>query len=68
MSNIDIELNLDDDSIEKMISKYIKENMSNASYELYLENFNNGFMFAAANALRNEALVAVILEGMSKDV
>jgi len=64
MSNIDIQL--DDDNIEKLISKYIKENMSSGSYELYIEN-TNGYMIAAASALRNEALTEIIIEGYKND-
>jgi hypothetical protein len=40
--------------------------MSSASYEVFKMD-KNGFMIAAANALRNEAIVTAVTEGMKHD-
>lgn len=61
-----VELELDNDIIRDLIEIYIKENMSNASYQIFKLD-NNGFMIAAANAVRNEAIVVAITEGMKHD-
>lgn len=66
MDNIDVAVNMDDDTVRDLIDIYIKETMSNASYEVFKRD-NNGFMVAAAKALRNEAVLDAILEGMKND-
>lgn len=66
MANTDIQVDLNNDTIRELIEVYIRENMSDASYELFKMD-NNGFMIAAANALRNEAIVVAVKEGMKHD-
>jgi hypothetical protein len=66
MAIIDIEVNLDNDIVKDLIDIYIRDNMSNATYELFKQD-NNGFMIAAAKALRNEAITEAMLLGMKND-
>lgn len=66
MKNINIDLDLDNDTVEALINIYIRENMSSASYSVYKEEVN-GFMIAAAKAIQNEAIVTAVKVGMEYD-
>lgn len=66
MGNVDITVDLDNDTVSDLIRIYIRHNMSSASYEVF-DMDNNGFMIAAANALRNEAIINGIKLGMKHD-
>jgi len=66
MANINIDIELDNDTIKELLDIYIRENMSSGSYEVFKMN-KNGFMLAAIAALKNEAIVTAITEGLKYD-
>lgn len=66
MKSIDIKVNVSSEVISDLLGKYIKENMSNESYEIYLQG-STGHMHAASAAMRNEVVSELILEGYRND-
>jgi len=71
MANVDLDINLDDDTIEDLIAIYIRTNMSSASYEVFERERADDVLSvreAAGCALLNEAIINAVQAGMEADM
>ena len=67
-NNVDLTINLDDDTEEKLIEIYIRTTMRSASWEVYeREKTEHGCVVAAGKALLNDSIVDAIEIGMEID-
>lgn len=69
MSNVDLEINLDEDIKEKLVELYIRNNMESGSYEVFEREQKAGtsILEAAGSALMNDAIIVAMKLGMEAD-
>lgn len=69
MSNVDLEIHLEDETMEALLDIYIRTHMTSGSYEVFLREKEHQFISdAAGKAVLNEAIVNAVEAGTMADM